>query len=103
MKRSAALKDVSLLLRYGIDMFHNFQCNHSAGKVIRERLALVAWIFGDPYYGLVPFSEAESISNGLVPFSESSLKLNGLLPFRESASKPVTESTVNLFPKDKVF
>ena len=60
MKRSSALTGVSLLLRCGIDMFYDFLCNHIAGKVMRERLALVAWILGDPWYGLVPFSESTS-------------------------------------------
>ena len=124
MKRFPVLSGVSLLLRHGIDMFYDFQCNHIAGKVMRERLALVAWIFGDPYYGLVPYLESFSVSTGLIPFSDltpksnrlvpfsesfpESTKSNGLVPFSESASSlkgliPFSESKSKKLPKAKVL
>lgn len=41
-------------------MFYDFMCNQIAAKVMRERLALVVWILGDPWYGLVPHAESYS-------------------------------------------
>lgn len=61
MAHCEPLQSLSCLLACGIEIFRQCGCNFPASLIARERLVLIVWTFGDPWYGLIAWASRRGI------------------------------------------